>query len=408
MHEQATGGGRPSSPKAAQHGCDLSPAACGPPASLYLHIPFCLAKCSYCDFGSYPGLGALHAAYARALAAEVRRVGAAWQRPALHTLYIGGGTPTVLPAMLLEEVLRAVAQAWELAADAEITVEANPGTVALEALAALRRAGVGRLSLGVQSFQPAFLRLLGRIHSAAQAAQAVRLARAAGLQNLNLDLIYGLPGQTLADWQADLEAALALEPDHLSLYALTLEPETPLARRVACREVPEPDAEVAAEMYEYAEARLAQAGFDHYELSNWARTPALRSRHNLTYWHNLPYAGCGSAAHSWLAGRRRANLSDPREYVARIEGGSSPLAEEEAISPAMERAETMILGLRLIEGVSRAEFRARFGADPADLYPAAIAESQADGLLEVDEAWIRLSARGRLLGNQVFLRFLPG
>ena len=408
MHEQASGGGeRPSAPLG-RHACDLSPVACRPPASLYLHIPFCLAKCSYCDFSSYPGLGALHAAYTRALAAEVQKVGGAWRRPALHTLYIGGGTPTVLPAMLLEEVLRAVAQAWELAADAEITVEANPGTVALEALVALRRAGANRLSLGVQSFQPAFLRLLGRIHSAGQAAEAVRVARAAGLQNLSLDLIYGLPGQTLADWQADLEAALALQPDHLSLYALTLEPETPLARRVACREVPEPDAEVAAEMYEYAEARLAEAGFDHYELSNWARTPALRCRHNLTYWHNLPYAGCGSAAHSWLAGRRQANVSDPREYVARVERSESPVAEEEAISPAMERAETMILGLRLVEGVSRAEFRSRFGADPGDLYPVAIAESQADGLLEVDEGHIRLSARGRLLGNQVFLRFLPG
>lgn len=407
MREQAIGGGQSSSAREACSARGLSRVALQPPASLYLHIPFCLAKCSYCDFCSFPGLGALHAPYVRALAAELRAVGARWQCPLLQTLYIGGGTPTALPAAHLQQLLEAVTQAFRMAADAEVTLEANPGTVTLEALEALRKAGVNRLSLGVQSFQPAFLRLLRRIHSAAQAAEAVRLARAAGFANVNLDLIYGLPGQTMADWQADLEAALALAPDHLSLYALTLEPETSLARQVACAEVPEPSAELAAGMYEHAEARLAHAGFDHYELSNWARTPALRCRHNLTYWRNLPYAGCGSAAHAWMAGRRQANVGDPREYVARIERGESVLAEEEAISPAMERAETMILGLRLVEGISRAEFHARFGADPAELYPVAIAESVELGLLDASERHIRLTPRGRLLGNQVFMRFLP-
>ncbi|HOG47268.1 MAG TPA: radical SAM family heme chaperone HemW, partial [Anaerolineae bacterium] len=381
----------------------LSAAACAPPASLYLHIPFCPAKCSYCDFSSYPRLGALYAPYVEALLREVEQTGAQWGRPPLQTVYIGGGTPTVLPAALLLRLLEATARAFELAPGAEITIEANPGTVTLELLDALRRAGVNRLSYGVQSLQPAFLRLLGRSHSAAQAAQAVRLARAAGLPAISLDLIYGLPGQAPAAWQADLEAALALEPDHLSLYALTLEPGTPLAEGVSCGAVPEPDAELAAEMYEHAEARLPQAGYDHYELSNWARTPAQRSRHNLTYWRNLPYAGCGAAAYSFLAGRRRGNVAHPRDYVARIQRGESTTAEEERISPKLELAETMILGLRLVAGVSRARFRARFGADPIAVYPEAIGESTALGLLETGDEAIRLTPRGRLLGNQVFV-----
>ena len=383
------------------------PNARGAPQSLYLHIPFCLAKCSYCDFGSYPGLGDLYAPYVEVLCSEIRHTGAEWGHPTLQTLYIGGGTPTVLPTPLLLQLLAAVGQGFRLAPGAEVTIEANPGTVTLDSLAALCAAGINRLSYGVQSFQPAFLRLLGRIHSAEQAAEAVAQARAAGIDNLSLDLIYGLPGQALADWQADLDSALALAPDHLSLYALTLEPGTPLTGRVACGELPHPDDELAAEMYERAEALLAQAGYDHYELSNWARHPGLRARHNLAYWHNEPYAGCGAAAHSWLGGRRLANVRHPREYVARMERGESPVCEDEWIPPELEQAETIILGLRLTEGVSRAAFCARFGADPVALHPAPIAESCELGLLEVDEAAIRLTPRGRLLGNQVFMHFLP-
>ncbi len=403
-------GGRPSEDgpagKPAPQSARLSEVACRPPASLYLHIPFCVAKCSYCDFASFPRLAALHAPYVDALIEEVRRTGAQWGHASLETVYIGGGTPTVLPTPLLLNLLGAVAQAFRLAPGAEITLEANPGTVTLDALDALHRGGVSRLSYGVQSFQPALLRLLGRIHSAAQAAEAVRLARAAGLTNLNLDLIYGLPGQSLAAWQADLEAALALEPAHLSLYALMLEPGTPLTGRVACGEVPEPDADLAAAMYEHAEARLEQAGFDHYELSNWARNATLRSRHNLTYWRNRPYAGCGAAAYGWLGGRRRGNVAHPREYIDRMARGEDPIAEDERTTPELERAETMILGLRLTHGIWRAAFRERFGADPVAAYREAVGESQALGLLQVDDVAIRLTPRGRLLGNQVFMRFL--
>ncbi len=392
---------------AAHSSLALSHAAFGPPASLYLHIPFCMAKCSYCDFASYPLPAEWYAPYVEALQREVGTVGAGWGRPQLDTLYVGGGTPTVLPTALLAGLLAAVGRAFDLAPTAEVTLEANPGTVTLDALEALCRAGANRLSLGVQSFQAHHLRLLGRIHTAAQAAAAVALARQAGFANVNLDLIYALPGETLAEWQADLGAALALGPEHLSLYALTLEVGTPLQARVACGEVPTPDSELAAAMYELAERTLAERGWEHYEISNWGRTPGLRARHNLTYWHNLPYAGCGAAAHSWLRGERRANVRAPREYIERLAQWQDPVAEAEAISAELERSETMILGLRLVEGVSRAAYRDRFGADPADLYPEAVAESVSLGLLEVTATHMRLTARGRLLGNQVFYRFLP-
>jgi len=388
-------------------GQQLSPAAYLPPSGLYLHIPFCRAKCSYCDFASYALSSELYAPYVEALAAEVRAVGSQWQPAELETVYIGGGTPTVVPGALLRDLLEIASRAFSLPTGAEVTVEANPGTVSPGELALLRQAGVNRLSFGVQSFQAPLLRLLGRIHSAQEAVEAVRMARDAGFDNLNLDLIYGLPGQALAQWQADLDAALALAPEHLSLYALSLEPGTPLATRVSCRELPAPEADLAADMYELARRRLARAGYEHYELSNWARERGRRARHNLAYWLNMPYAGCGAAAHSWLGGQRRANVGTPQEYIGRIRGGRHPVAEEECVSPELERAETMILGLRLLEGVSRPGFEARFGVDPAQLYAQAIAEGESLGLLEVKDRQIRLSERGLLLGNEVFWRFLP-
>ncbi len=393
----------------------LSPAAYQAPASLYLHIPFCLAKCSYCDFASYPLAAEWYSPYIEALTAEIRTVGAHWGRPNLDTIYLGGGTPTVFPAELLAHLLATVNETFHLAPQAEVTIEANPGTVTPGLFSVLRAVGVTRLSLGVQSFQAPFLRLLGRIHTAEQAAEAVRLARASGLDNINMDLIYALPGQTLPDWQRDLDAALALEPQHLSLYALSLEPGTPLATRVSCSELPAPDDEKAAAMYKEAEQRLGEAGFCHYEISNWGLAhrgqatfaPPLWSRHNLNYWLNLPYAGCGAAAHSWVEGRRLGNVRTPREYIDRIAGERSPVVESEEISPELERAETMFLGLRLTAGVSRACFAARFGVDPLQLYPQAINETVALGLLELAGDHIRLTDRGRLLGNEVFWRFLP-
>ena len=244
--------------------------------ALYLHIPFCQRRCRYCDFNTYAGREALFVPYAAALAQEIRRAG---QGERVATIFVGGGTPSVLPLALITDLLGACRAAFAVDAEAEISLEANPGTVDAFKLAGLRRLGVNRLSLGVQSAHADELVLLGRIHTFAQAVQAVRMARAAGFENLSLDLIYGLPAQTLARWAATLQAALDLAPDHLSAYCLTLEAGTPLAADVAAGRVPAPDPDRAAEMYEQAEAILAAAGFVHYEISNWAR-PDFQCRHN--------------------------------------------------------------------------------------------------------------------------------
>ncbi len=301
---------------------DIKPTLCYPlrmdVVSLYVHIPFCRSKCAYCDFNSYAGLEYLFEPYVQALAREIGLTGEglSWQT---KTIYLGGGPPTVLPLSLLEKVLSALCQAFQVAADVEITVEANPGTVDSNYLTGLLNLGVTRLSLGVQSFDDGLLRLLERIHTAAEAVESYNLARQAGFANINLDLIYGIPHQTLEHWRTTLREAIHLQPDHLSLYALTLEEHTPLAQRVARGEIPHPDDDLAADMYILAEEVLAEAGYIHYEISNWAgpisniqsQISNHKCQHNLTYWRNQPYLGFGAGAHSYFGGRRWHNVLSP-------------------------------------------------------------------------------------------------
>ncbi|MCR4407271.1 MAG: radical SAM family heme chaperone HemW [Anaerolineae bacterium] len=375
--------------------------------ALYVHIPFCAQKCAYCDFNSYAGLEHLFAPYIQALTGEMRVYVARWGSLRVCTIYIGGGTPTVLPLSLLTGVLAACHASFEVINGAETTVEANPGTVDESYLAGLLAAGVNRLSLGVQSLDDSELRLLGRLHDADQAREAYHQARAVGFCNVNLDLIFGLPGQTMARWQATVRQALDLGPEHLSLYALTIEEHTPLAGYIAHGELPAPDDDLAAEMYEWAEVELAKAGYVHYEISNWAQ-PGFECQHNLVYWHNQPYLGLGAGAHSWLAGCRWANVRIPQIYIEAIVGGKQPVAESEEIDRALEMAETVILGLRLVEeGVNFGAFRARFGVEFTDIYGSKIEELANLGLLEVTRDRVRLTRWGRLLGNQVFQCFLP-
>ena len=313
----------------------------------------------------------------------------------------------MLPLSLLTEVLTAGHANFEVFNGAETTVEANPGTVDERYLAGLLAVGVNRLSLGVQSFDDGELWLLGRLHDADQAREAYRQARAVGFRNVNLDLIFGLPGQTMARWQTTVREALGLGPEHLSLYALTVEEHTPLARYIARGELPAPDDDLAAAMYEWAEAELAKAGYIHYEISNWAQ-PGFECRHNLVYWHNQPYLGLGAGAHSWLAGCRWANVRIPQTYIEAIMGGQRPVAESEEIGLALEMAETAILGLRMVEeGVNLSAFHTRFGVEFMDVYRSKIEELVNLGLLEMARDRVRLTQRGRLLGNQVFQCFLP-
>jgi oxygen-independent coproporphyrinogen-3 oxidase len=387
---------------------------------LYVHVPFCVHKCSYCDFVSYSGREALYARYVAAVLAELAQRLPTWTDASAHpwrldTLFVGGGTPTVLPSDALCRLIAAIRP--HLTADAEITMEANPGTVDAASLDALRQAGVNRLSLGVQSLDSALLRLLGRVHSAAEAVAAWHAARAVGFENINLDLMYGLPQQTLAKWRATLEGALALQPEHLSLYVLSLEEGTPLAARVAAGACPSPDEALAADMYELASTLLERAGYVHYEISNWARRspgdgpgrealPRLACRHNLGYWRNEPYLGLGVAAHSYNGRERTANTADPDDYLARSANGQSATVSREATTRDLELAETMMLGLRLMVGVTWEAFATRFGADLRALYGSEIERLCDEGLLEADARGICLTQRGYLLGNRVFGAFL--
>jgi len=379
--------------------------------SLYVHVPFCRAKCAYCDFNSYPALDHLFEKYVRALQAEMRWVSRG-RSLKVKTIYLGGGTPTVLPLACLGEVLDACRQRFTIAEGTETTVEANPGTVDGSYLAGLLEMGVNRLSFGPQSFHDDELRLLGRIHTAAQAVESYHLARQTGFGNANLDLIYSLPWQTLNRWQDTLRQAIHLRPDHLSLYCLTVEDDTPLGQCIGRGELPAPDPDLAAEMYTLAEEILDRAGYVHYEISNWAQ-PGHQCRHNLTYWRNQPYLGLGAGAHSYLKKKRWHNVPSPIEYITRLEANrqeppSSIVKEVEEIDETLEMAETMILGLRLVqEGVRLANFRQRFGRELMDVYSREIGEMEQAGLLKVDEERVRLTARGRLLGNEVFQRFLP-
>ncbi|MGD9315487.1 MAG: radical SAM family heme chaperone HemW [Anaerolineae bacterium] len=371
---------------------------------LYVHIPFCQAKCTYCDFNSYSGLEVLFDDYVAGLVREMELV----ESTQVRTAYIGGGTPTLLPLPHLTRLLGRMRDTFALNAETEISIEANPGALDSGKLGGLLKSGVNRLSLGIQSFDHEELFLLGRIHSAGEAAHALHTARQVGFDNISLDLIYGLPGQALISWQDSLKRALDLRPDHLSLYALTIEASTPLATAIAEGGLPPPDPDLAADMYEFAQEFLSAAGFVHYEISNWARTPKHVCQHNLTYWRNEAYLGVGAGAHSWQNARRWSNTAHPRDYVDQVLDGRHPLASEETISPRLEMGETMIMGLRLLdEGVHYGRFHERFGVDPRALFSDELKGLVELGLLQTDGVGVRLSSRGRLLGNQVFVRFLP-
>ncbi len=390
------------------------------PASIYLHIPFCRKRCAYCDFTTYAGLDAPITDYADALAQEIKLVAVTRKESAplpVHTIYLGGGTPSLLPPHLLRQILAAIRQSFDINPDVEITIEANPGTLDLPYLTALRAMGVNRLSIGAQSAQSEELRLLARSHSFQDVIEVVRAARAAAFNNVNLDLIFGLPGQQMPQWMDTLRQTLALQPEHLSLYALTLERGTPLHAQVESGALATPDSDQAADMYECATEKLADHGFNQYEISNWAHSSgAFACRHNLQYWQNLPYLAFGAGAHGWFNGWRYANTRSPQLYIKRLKpenlGAShfpfSPaVSEKRAIDRQTEMNETMMMGLRLLrEGVPRGTFQSRFGVHIEHEYGAPLRRLRSQGLLAPDGDGVRLSSAGRLLGNRVFAEFV--
>lgn len=387
------------------------------PLSLYLHVPFCRRKCHYCDFNTYAGIEHLMPPFVEALKREMARWGplaSDWQ---VTTVFLGGGTPSLLTGRQVRELLDAARAAFDVAPEPEVTMEANPSSAEHGRLAEYRDAGVNRISFGAQSFQPAELAWLGRLHGPGDVRKAVRAARRAGFQRLNLDLIYGLPGQTLGRWEVNVRMALELEPDHLSLYALTVEEGTPLDEWVKAGRTPEPDPDLAADQYLLAGQLLAASGFEQYEISNWA-LPGQACRHNLTYWRNLPYLGLGPGAHSRFLEHRFSVIRSPQRYVewqpAPVAGAgaeaairaASPIDECAAIDPETDLLDTLVLGLRLTAGVRFADVQARHGVDVLERFGPTLRELRAQWLLGFDDEAMWLTYRGRLLANEVFVRLM--
>jgi len=398
------------------------------PFSVYLHIPFCHHRCSYCDFNTYSGLDNLIPEYTQALCSEIKFIAANFeQRIPVHTVFLGGGTPSLLPISNLVNVFEALYREFEIIDGAEFTLEANPERVTDDYLKGLRTLGINRLSLGMQTANPEELRILERQHDYDQIALTVNLARRAGFDNVNLDLIFGLPHQTLESWQVSLDLGLTLNPDHFSLYALTVEDGTPLADRIYKGFLVEPDPDLAADMYELASERLDKSGFKQYEISNWAKygesIGLIACQHNLQYWRNLPYLGLGAGAHGYADGIRTANVLSPGRYIqsflpdnakhnqSHLQFPSTPATvNAQYVKQDQEIRETMMMGLRLTEeGVSRETFRDRFSTSLEEVYKTEIEELISDGLLEwepLESDRLRLTPRGRLIGNQVFVRFI--
>ena len=368
--------------------------------SLYVHVPFCAAKCAYCDFASFPGREAEWEPYFSALWGEMDEWAARLSGYGIATVFIGGGTPTLVPAEYIEETLSRARLLAAFDGDIEISMEGNPGTFSSGKLAVYRRAGVNRLSLGAQSFDEGLLRSLGRIHTSSQIGEAVRMARDAGFGNVNLDLMYALPGQTMDQWRATLESAMALEPEHISAYSLIVEEGTPMALRVARGEAVVPDDDAVNAMQRLAVSMLEAAGWARYEISNFAR-PGRECRHNLVYWQRGEYLGLGCAAHSFLGGRRFANPTALEGYL----GGARRL-DEQVVSRAEAMEETLMLATRTVRGLDLAAWRRDFGEDFMAGRGRALEALGRGGLIEIRDGFLRLTLRGMEVQDAVVLELL--
>ncbi len=377
----------------------------------YIHIPFCASKCLYCDFNSYPGRAELFEPYVDAVKAEIRQYAERFSGARIPTVYFGGGTPTLLSTDQLGRILGEIRSCFAVDADAEISTEANPGTLG-DKLLPRTISGEGdlrnlfnRLSLGVQSLHDNELAQLGRIHTADEAVRAYREARGAGFANISIDLMYGIPAQTLESWSATLAGVLALNPEHVSLYSLTVEAGTPFFEMYNSGNLSLPGEDIEADMYELAIETFTSAGYLHYEISNFAR-PGFECAHNLTYWHNEPYFGFGAGATSYLDGDRATNERSIEGYIERIQSGKSAIADKEHLTGKAAMGETVFLGLRTLSGIEVDAFTRRYGLAPRAAFPSQIEGLIARGLLAETPSHIRLTHTGLLFANDVFAEFV--
>ena len=379
-----------------------------PAAGIYLHVPFCAHRCHYCDFNTYAGMDDLIPRYMAALRADIERTaaagptgvgatGTAGDWPVFSSAFVGGGTPTLVPADQLAEVVALLADTFPLADDAEVTVEANPETVSVEGMATLRSAGVNRVSMGAQSFASHVLATLGRWHEVDRPLRAVEQVRAAGIDRINVDLIYGTPGESDDDWRTSLATVVEAGVEHVSAYALTVEPNTEYARRVSQGGALPPDDDVQADRMSIADAVLSAAGLERYELSNWARQ-GRECRHNRTYWHDGNWLGIGAGAHGHWQGRRWWHLRAPARYADAALAGASTVGGDEIPTASERRTERLLLGLRTVEGVAIDR------VCPID--PAVVDRLSRSGLLQADRERLRLTSEGFKVANSVTVALL--
>jgi putative oxygen-independent coproporphyrinogen III oxidase len=374
--------------------------------SAYFHIPFCAQICYYCDFNKVFFHGQPVDEYLKAMENEMKRTVEAFPTDRLDTLFVGGGTPTVLEMKQLDFFLQSIYKHFRFSIhEAEFTFEANPNELSKEKLQLLKEAGVNRLSFGVQTFDDSLLKAIGRTHRYEDVMKTIALAKEIGFENISIDLMYGLPQQTLAQFQTDLEIAFSLDIQHISAYSLIIEPKTIFYNLMRKGKLPLPTEEEEAQMYEEAMRQMEIHGYRQYEISNYAR-PSFESRHNLTYWNNEEYYGIGAGAHSYVGGFRRANIKPINKYIETVQETGFPYLEVHHVTVSEQMEEEMFLGLRKTEGVSKQRFLEKFGMSVHDVFGRAIAAEKQKGLLEETQTHIRLTHRGKLLGNEVFQAFI--
>tara|TARA_B100000029_G_scaffold490195_1_gene548945 strand:+ start:10289 stop:11536 length:1248 start_codon:yes stop_codon:yes gene_type:complete len=387
------------------------------PVGIYLHIPFCTTKCGYCDFNAYANLDYLVSDYTSSLIKEIKLWEKSLNKHSVKSIFFGGGTPSLTSITDLQQIISTMFETFNISPHAEFTLEANPTELTEKYLHKIRELGINRLSMGVQSMNTNELQLLERTHSPQQVLNVIKASRKAGFNNLNLDLIYGLMEQDLQTWQETVEKILDHHPEHLSCYALTIEPGTPFYYRVEKGLLSEPNPDIAAEQYEWTRERLEDAKYVHYEISNWAKKDH-ECIHNLIYWQNKDYLGIGAGAHSYFNGKRFANIDAPNKYIELVNasyaewGNENHIAMKQIISTetpnlVTTRSDAAILGLRLIEGIDFEEYYKRFEVDINQLYTEAITKHLKTGLLEKTKSSLKLSPKGLLLANEIFVDLLP-
>ena len=369
-------------------------------ASLYIHIPFCIKKCHYCTFSSCTGTHDLHSKYVEALKIELKELAVRTGHRKFSSLFIGGGTPTALSLDLLSKLLVYCFDLFPRSGEEEITVEANPGTIDAAYLEALLMAGVNRLSLGVQSFNDGELAVIGRLHNSAEACAAIMAAKKAGFTNVNLDLMYGLPGQTSETWRGSLNQAISLRPQHLSLYQLTVEEGTLLHQKILSKMIELPGEEEVLLMDSITDTMCGKAKLLQYEIANYSN-PGYQCLHNITYWKNEEYNACGASAVSYVDGLREKRVADPEEYIRLVHEGRSLIMESERLPQEASFKETVIMGLRMTKGVSLQRLANRYQIDVKEYYGEVLEKLITSQLLEISQSFLRLTKKGRQLANLV-------